>query len=179
MKYTIEILKKHKIHYDWKTIYVGIRLDLISYKEISKYAMEFLSNHAECENSLILDLAWGAGDQDEDYKKLQMILIELYSELIEEESSQWDIEKRKWRYGITAHLKEKNEDSPEKLLDELSEVYADFGYPEDMEPFIHYMPPSDGHNPLLYSKEENINRLLSLFEEFLQKERAFAQLNQI
>lgn len=68
-------------------------------------------------------------------------------------------------------LKRKNKNSPEELLDGLSEVYADFGYPEDMEPFIHYMPSSDGYNPLLYSKEENINRLVSLFEEFLQKKK--------
>ncbi|MCP1528021.1 MULTISPECIES: DUF2247 family protein [Bacillus] len=179
MKSSIEVLKTYNIHYDWKTIYVGIRLDLISYKEISKYAVEYLSNHIECENSLILELAWGAGDPDEDYRKLQMVLVELYNDLIEEESSQWDIEKRKWRYGITSHLKEINKNSTEKLLDELSEVYADFGYPEDMEPFIHYMPPSDGYNPLLYSKEENINRLASLFEEFLQKEKAFVQFEQM
>lgn len=89
------------------SIYVGIRLDLISYKEISKYVVEYLSNRTEYEKSLILELAWGAGDPDEDYRKLQMILVELYNDLVEEESSQWDIEKRKWRYGITSHLKEK------------------------------------------------------------------------
>ncbi|MFW0808870.1 DUF2247 family protein [Bacillus pumilus] len=44
MKSSIEVLKTYNIHYDWKTIYVGIRLDLISYKEISKYAVEYLSN---------------------------------------------------------------------------------------------------------------------------------------
>ncbi|MEC3812695.1 DUF2247 family protein [Bacillus altitudinis] len=178
MYFSLEHLKHHKIKVDWKTIYVGIRLDLISYKEISKYAVEYLSNHTECENSLILELAWGAGDPDEDYRKLQMILVELYNDLVEEESSQWDIEKRKWRYGITSHLKEKNKKSLEELLDELCEVYADFGYPEDMEPFIHYMPPSDGYNPLLYSKEENINRLVSFFDEFLQKEKAVVQFEQ-
>lgn len=93
MKCSIEVLKTYNIHYDWKTIYVGIRLDLISYKEISKYAVEYLSNHTECENSLILELAWGDGDPDEDYRKLQMVLVELYNDLVEEESSQWDVEK--------------------------------------------------------------------------------------
>lgn len=107
MKCSIEVLKTYNIHYDWKTIYVGIRLDLISYKEISKYAVEYLSNHTDCENSLILELAWGDGDPDEDYRKLQMVLVELYNDLVEEESSQWEVEKRKWRYGITSHLKEK------------------------------------------------------------------------
>ncbi|WP_111291160.1 DUF2247 family protein [Bacillus safensis] len=178
MKYSIEVLKTYNIHYDWKTIYVGINLDLISYVEISKYAVEFLTNHTECENSLILELAWGAGNPDEDYRKLQMLLVELNNNLVEEDD-QWDIEKRKWRYCITSHLKELNGTSHEKLLDELSEVYADFGYPEDMEPFIHYMRPSNDYNPLLYSKEKNINRLLSLFEEFLQKEKAFVQFEQV
>lgn len=107
MNFSLEHLKHHKIKVNWKTIYVGIRLDLISYKEISKYDVEYLSNHTDCENSLILELAWGAGDPDEDYRKLQMVLVELYNDLVEEESSQWDVEKRKWRYGITSHLKEK------------------------------------------------------------------------
>ncbi|MBS4742618.1 hypothetical protein B9G52_02775 [Bacillus safensis] len=178
MNFSLEHLKHHKIKVNWKTIYVGIRLDLISYKEISKYAVEYLSNHTECENSLILELAWGDGDPDEDYRKLQMVLVELYNDLVEEESSQWDVEKRKWRYGITSHLKEKNKNSPEELLGKLSEVYADFDYPEDMEPFIHYMPSSNGYNPLLYSKEDNITRLVSLFEEFLQKEKAVVQFEQ-
>lgn len=89
MNFSLEHLKHHKIKVNWKTIYVGISLDLISYKEISKYAVEYLSNHTECENSLILELAWGDGDPDEDYRKLQMVLVE-------EESSQWDVEKRKW-----------------------------------------------------------------------------------
>ncbi|MCM2990744.1 DUF2247 family protein [Bacillus safensis] len=178
MYFSLEHLKHHNIKVDWRTIYVGIRLDLISNKEISNYAVEFLFNNTECENPLILEFAWGAGDPDEDYRKLQKVLVELYNDLVEEESSQWDVEKRKWRYGIMSHLKEKNKNSPEELLDELSEVYADFGYPEDMEPFIHYMPSSDGYNPLLYSIEENINRLVSLFEEFLQKEKAVAQFEQ-
>ncbi|WP_313897305.1 DUF2247 family protein [Bacillus cereus group sp. BfR-BA-01380] len=62
-----------------------------------------------------------------------------------------------------------------ELLNKIVEVYADFDYPEDMERFINYITPRDGYNPLLYSEEEHIVRLISFFNDFLHKEQQYLQ----
>lgn len=53
--------------------------------------------------------------------------------------------------------------SGQDLLDDVEGVYADFGYPSDMEPFIYYMPNDEGDS----SPEALIDR----FHAFLSSER--------
>ena len=53
--------------------------------------------------------------------------------------------------------------SGQDLLDDIEGVYADFGYPSDMEPFIYYMPNDEGDS----SPEALIDR----FHAFLSSER--------
>ena len=48
-------------------------------------------------------------------------------------------------------------------LDDIERVYADFGYPSDMEPFIYYMPNDDGES----SPEAMIRR----FRTFVASEK--------
>lgn len=50
-----------------------------------------------------------------------------------------------------------------------------FNYPEDMDSFINYLEPKDGFNPSQYSKEENVVRLINLFNDFLNKEHQYLQ----
>ncbi|MDN4523975.1 DUF2247 family protein [Fictibacillus fluitans] len=171
LPYSIDILKENKMNYDWKTLYVGVKLGLIGNSEITKYALEFLSTHEEGSHPLPIDLAWGENDEDDYLSKLQMI-VEEYQENLKENPVEWNIEKRKWRYSILNHLNAKYKDTPKELLDKIAEVYADFDYPEDMETFITYMPPKDGCNSLSSLEKEKINRLISLFYEFLHNEQA-------
>lgn len=174
MDYSIDILKQSKIKYDWKTIYIGLELSIIKNNDITNYAVEFLSTHQECNNPFIIELAWGKNDIE--YRRiLKNILKELNDEHLLKDSNLWKCEKRKWRFSILKCLKEMYQDEPKELLNKIVEVYADFDYPEDMERFINYMPPKDGYNPLLYSEEENIVRLISFFNDFLHKEQQYLQ----
>ncbi|ENW7688323.1 DUF2247 family protein, partial [Neisseria gonorrhoeae] len=43
----------------------------------------------------------------------------------------------------------------------------DFDYPEEIESFVRYMPPKDGYIPSNHSYEENIARLYSHWEHYL------------
>jgi hypothetical protein len=54
-------------------------------------------------------------------------------------------------------------------LQEVAEVYADFGYPESISGFVKYLPPSDGYQPELHTKEENQQRLYQHWREYLDK----------
>ncbi|AWG44361.1 hypothetical protein BEH_26250 (plasmid) [Priestia filamentosa] len=87
----------------------------------------------------------------------------------------WQFEKRKWRFGILACLKIKHQDDFEKLLNRIAGVYADFNYPEDMDSFINYLPPKVDFDLSKYSKEENVLRLINLFNDFLNKEHQYLQ----
>ncbi|MCY9139469.1 DUF2247 family protein [Peribacillus frigoritolerans] len=55
MDISIDIFKQNKIKYDWRTLYVGLELNLIEYSDIVNYAVEFKN---------IIQLAWGVDDFD-------------------------------------------------------------------------------------------------------------------
>ncbi|HLC07318.1 MAG TPA: DUF2247 family protein [Candidatus Babeliales bacterium] len=70
---------------------------------------------------------------------------------------------------ILVDLKEHTQNKRE-LLEKIAEVYADFNYPPDMEELIYYMPAKN-YDPSQYSQHENEQRLLTLFDKFLEKEK--------
>ncbi|MBU8773147.1 DUF2247 family protein [Cytobacillus oceanisediminis] len=174
MDISVDIFKHNKINYDWRTLYVGMKMDVIKINDITNYAVEFLANHHEINNPNIIQLAWGG--EDIDYEcLLENILNDSNIKELNLDSDVWEIEKRKWRFGILAYLNIKHQDDYEELLNKIAEVYADFNYPEDMDSFINYLTPQDNTNPSLYSKEENITRLINLFYDFLNKEHRCLQ----
>lgn len=63
------------------------------------------------------------------------------------------------RYAILASL----DSEGQELLDDVESIYADFGYPRDMEPFIYYMP-SEGCS--------SAADLVARFRNFLASEKA-------
>lgn len=73
---------------------------------------------------------------------------------------------KKWLFLVLAWLFEQRSSVSDPFC-EINSIYADFDYPPEIEGFVSYMPPSDGHDPLKHSKEENESRLLSKWEQFL------------
>jgi hypothetical protein len=178
MDISVDIFKRNKIKYDWRTLYVGLKLDLIKYSDIVNYAVEFLTKHPDISNQNIVQLAWGGDDID--YESLLVdILKESHINDLNLDADVWQFEKRKWRFGILTYLKVKYQDDFEGLLNEVAEVYADFNYPEDMDSFINYLEPKDGFNPSQYSKEESVIRLINLFNHFMNKEYHYLQSDNI
>ncbi|WP_427108115.1 DUF2247 family protein [Lysinibacillus xylanilyticus] len=170
----VDIFKQNKIRHDWTTLYVGLELNLIKHSDIMNYAVGFLINHPETSNQNIILLAWGGDDID--YKSLlKNILKESHINDFKLDSNVWQFEKRKWRFGILVYIRMKHLDNYGDLLNKVTEVYADFMYPEDMESFINYLPAKDGHDSSQYSKDENVARLINLFNDFLNKEHQYLQ----
>ncbi|MEK3933818.1 DUF2247 family protein [Sporosarcina sp. FSL W7-1349] len=170
----MDIFKQNQISFDWKTVYAGVKLDLLKPSEISSYAVELLTHHPEIDDPNMIQLAWR--EEETDY---EMVWIRLLKELgvqdLDLDADIWQIEKRKWRFALLASLKMEYPDDLEELLSQVAEVYADFDYPEGMESFINYLPPPDGFDPSRYTKEENVVRLFTLFNEFLNKELHYLQ----
>ncbi|EWG08815.1 DUF2247 family protein [Cytobacillus firmus] len=174
MGISMDIFKQNKIKYDWKTLYVGFKLDLIMYSDIVNYAAKFIAEHPDTSNQNIVQLAWGG--ENIDYESLLVdILKDSHINDFNLDTDIWQLEKRKWRFGILAYLKRKYQENFEELLNKITEVYADFNYPEDMDSFINYLEPKDGYNPSKYSKEENVIRLINLFNDFMNQIHDYIQ----
>lgn len=172
MSFSVEILKDGNISYDWKTLYVGFKLNFISKDDIAKSAIEYLVNNPQSHNENVIQLA--SGENNVDYEELLInVLHGLKIDDLSPGSNVWELEKRKWRYCILIFIKDKYQNDLEELLVKVAEAYADMGYPEDMEIFIYYQPSKDGYNSSLYSHEENVNRLVDLFNDFLKKEKLY------
>jgi hypothetical protein len=72
----------------------------------------------------------------------------------------------KWLYLVLRWVY----DNRNCLVDPLGiveEIYADFGYPNELTPFVRYMPVSDGYNPQKHSATENEARLLANWGKYL------------
>lgn len=74
--------------------------------------------------------------------------------------------KAKWLYLCLSWLFE-NRALASDPLETVEEVYSDFDYPEDVAPFVRYMPASDGYDPSAHSAEDNHSRLLSKWRNYL------------
>ncbi|MEI3613624.1 DUF2247 family protein [Pseudogracilibacillus sp. SO30301A] len=170
MHISLDVFKQNNIKYDWRTLYVGFKLNKLKKSDISNYAVEFLVAHPDVNNKDIVELAWG-----DDYIDYESLLIDILQESTGQENildaKTWKCEDRKWRFCILAYLKVKYHNDYGMLLDRIAEVYADFQYPEDVDSFINYLEPKDDINPANYSKEVNINRLINIFNEFLKQEQ--------
>jgi hypothetical protein len=74
---------------------------------------------------------------------------------------------RRWEYIFLKWIFDKR-DEIDNPFGEVEEVFADFGYPERMEPFISFLPPSDAWEPDRHSEAENRNRLLANWQNYLE-----------
>lgn len=168
MRYLSEILKRLGCNYDWFTFWVGRSLDLIETSEVTQYAEKYIVDKPQEKNPLIIELAWNNEPQIVD-DNLQKLVIEIYGQSLNKESSEWIEEERKWRYCILKKLR-MNIKNYEQLLERVAKVYSDMDYPKEMESFIYYIPSSDGYDPRGYSKEQNQKRLVQMLDMFLKKE---------
>ena len=74
--------------------------------------------------------------------------------------------KAKWLYLILAWLFE-NRTTDIDALEAVEMIYADFDYPEEVAPFIRYMPVSDGYDPNVHTSNENQSRLMGKWANYL------------
>lgn len=162
-------LEDAEIEYDWKTLYVALYLDFIDTSALVDYSVKEMSNESYVDNEFINELAWGEGEFSKE-ELLSKMPIKLGFEEIEKGTISWNDELRKLRYCLLRVLRNTINNNKE-LLSKVSEVYADVGYPVDMEEFIPYMPPKGGYDPTKYSIDENNLRMIMLLDKFLAEEK--------
>src|SRR5699024_7069536 len=104
MNISVNILKQNNIKYDWVTLYVELKLDIIIHSDITQYAIYLLKKHPHTDNQNIIQLAWSEDDMDHG-SLLEDVLKDIHTTNLNAEV--WQFEKRKWRFGTLVYLKMK------------------------------------------------------------------------
>ncbi|MGO5073291.1 DUF2247 family protein [Clostridium sporogenes] len=164
---SVDMLDKSRIDYDWRTLYVGISINLVGCNELTTYALKMMDDDKYEDDEFINELAWGIEDNLKG-EILTKMLLKFNFDMLIPESTSWELEIRKLRYVILNYLRSTIEDDNE-LLRKVEEVYADFNYPQDMEEFIAYMPAKD--NSSTHSLEDNKKRMINNLDNFLTVEK--------
>ncbi len=168
-KYPLSIFKNNDLTISWNTIKVGCDLNRLTPEEVGKFASYYLKQHPDITNEYISDLIFGVKEERLD-TCLKQVFDSLGLQQPQKNSPEWNKEWLKWRYSIIAEMI-KSIPNKEELLDYIEGVYADFGYPEDMTPFIYYVPQEG----ILGSKfvEPSVARsnLVKKIKIFLEKEK--------
>jgi len=166
---SIDMLDKSGIDYDWRTLYVGINVNLVECNELTTYALKIMDDDKYEDDEFINELAWGIEDNLKG-EILTKMFLKFNFDMLTPESTNWELEIEKLRYTILNYLRNTIKDNNE-LLSEIEEVYADFNYPQDMEEFIPYMPVKSNCKLSTNSIEDNNKRMINNLDNFLVLEK--------
>jgi hypothetical protein len=78
------------------------------------------------------------------------------------------VNEKKWLYLHLAWTYQQRELIADPL-GEVERIYSDFGYPEEIEGFVRYMPPKGGWDAKRHTQEENKNRMVELWKKYLDR----------
>ncbi|HVZ38834.1 MAG TPA: DUF2247 family protein [Candidatus Kapabacteria bacterium] len=141
---------------DWQDILFGLENELISSTVAIEQATVILNNSGRYEPDIVDVASCSPADP----------IIELVARLARREQPRPEGNVReKWLYIILAWLY----DHRHSIADPLSmveEVYADFDYPEEVAPFVRYMPMV---GPDLGSREANEERMVGNWKAYLDR----------
>jgi len=162
--YGIDIFDNIGMPLDWATVYYGINRGILNID----IAHEFACRQLECNEHVSeeeIALSWHIKNRQDVLEQIEPML-----------STCGNVEKSlekakdKIRIAIIINLR-KTEKDIDRLLEQIEIVYADFGYPVDMEEFISYMPSSEGYDPSKHKFEDNKCHLLTNLDDFIREKK--------
>lgn len=145
---------RERTRLSWRGIRFGLVNELLDPEAPVAFATDQVGELEEVPVAL-LDLA-GVGENEP--------TMELVERLAESEPRHSEDEIRhKWLYLVLAWIYEHRHEYADPLQ-RVEEVYADFGYPEQLASFVRYMPMV---GPDLGSREANERRLLERWKQYI------------
>jgi hypothetical protein len=140
----------------WNEVKYGIEERLLRPQDVSQVALDALEQGADAAH--VADLALSSPNES---------VLNLVSSLASGEAQQ-DVRaiQRKWAFLVLAWIFEHRSEYKDPL-DIVEKVYADLDYPEQVSPFIRYMPMDE---PDLGSRELNEQRLIQRWAAYLNAE---------
>jgi hypothetical protein len=150
-----------RVYLTWKDISWAYHEGFITWRGVTEHAANLVVK----------------GNVDPDVRELATIgkeqiwrMADLLDGLATRENGRLEDTKEKWLFLCLEWIYQ-NRNEYENPFSMVDAIYADFDYPSLIEPFVSYMPPSDGYDASQFSKQENIKRLTKKWDEFLTAER--------
>ena len=142
---------------NWRDCLWAYKHELLTWKDLIQVALERVESGSS--NELEAELA--SVSKDNVWK-----VSELAQALAEQDGNSEEASKQKWLFLCIAWAYENRESLPDPL-GAVETIYADFDYPSVIESFVRFLPPSDGYVPAQFSLEQNHQRLMANWSEFL------------
>jgi hypothetical protein len=146
-----------KVRLRWADLLWGYEKALITWRDLVYFAKEKEIDGVADE----LELELSTVDKNCVWK-----VRELAENLRKNESFKEDDLKNNWMFLTLSWIYENRENFADPL-ELVEEVYADYGYPDQLIPFVRFIPPLDGYDPASHTKEENVDRLMKNWESYL------------
>lgn len=160
---SLGLFRKYGIVPTWADVMFGLKLGLVTEKEVSDEAVRVLEDGKQGRDreKVLLELCWPDLSRDEVVAQVEALADTCAAGSAEE----------RWEYALCkAALDRRGTD--EELLDVLADVYAILGYPADMRPFVYYIPAEGGDRSLVgLSVSQRRRALLNQARCFLQARR--------
>lgn len=157
------LFRKYGIVPTWADVMFGLKLGLVTEKEVSDEAVRALEGGKQGRDreKVLLELCWPDLNRDEVVARVEALADACAAGSAEE----------RWEYALCkAALDGRGTD--EELLDALADVYAILDYPADMRPFVYYIPAEGGDRSLVgLSVSQRRRALLNQARCFLQGRR--------
>ena len=162
MIFTFEFIRKN-IPLDWNDVLWGYSRGLVGWRVPVELAKLKALNKTQ--NRVVDELA--KIDKDHDWK-----IRDLLEELIIEESKPESQSKIKWLYLTMLQLYE-NKEHEDNIFDLVNDVYIEYDFPEEIITFVPMLPPKDGYVPGAHTINENRDRLLKIWFDYLQRTKIY------
>nr|WP_302808720.1 DUF2247 family protein [uncultured Adlercreutzia sp.] len=161
---SLNLFRKYGIVPAWADVMLGLKLGLVTEKEVSDEAVRALGGGGKQggdDEKALLELCWPDLSRDEVLSRVGALADARAAGLAEE----------RWEYVLCKAALDRR-GSDEELLDALADVYAILGYPADMRPFVYYIPAEGGACGLAgLSVSQRRRALLDRARCFLQARR--------
>lgn len=140
---------------DWPDVRWGYEHRLLSWEDVVEYAKLLPPSDASAYAARI------AATNKNTAHFLEYVLAEIAYETE-------TISKNKWKY-LCVSWTYVNREKVAEPFEVIERIFADFGYPDDLAPLVRWMPPTDGYDPSKHSRQENMDRMLKEWRDYVDK----------
>lgn len=144
---------------NWRDCLWAYKRELLTWKDLIQVALERVKSGSDN----VLEIELSNVGKDSVWK-----VSELAQALAEQGGNSEEESKQKWLFLCLGWAYENREKIPDPL-GAVEGIYADFDYPSVIESFVRFLPPSDEYVPAKFSQEQNHQRLMTKWSEFLSK----------
>jgi hypothetical protein len=143
----------------WAALLAGIERGWVTQDDVARAAVDWLSKHPEANDKPIILLAACERDDARDVRSW----LEEANEAAGHEAGLEPLER--WRWAFLADLADNNHIDDDAKLQRLQELYAEFGYPEDMaECSVYVNEPGLALGDIVKCPLEAMREVVSLLE---------------